>query len=129
MCSQNTLILLCILVYFISCGYGRISSQSTYYNFLLKCKTGYKYELHFVECEEYAKYVYEEEDSPVLMRRSAKHNVSHCAIAVTPLVIGGIAAIPREFPHMVNFLRMPTEAYAYIYLSMTYFRRGFTENI
>ena len=47
----------------------------------------------------------QEEDSPVLTPGAGKSNVSSCGIVEVPLVVGGVQAGPREFPHMVRGVR------------------------
>lgn len=57
----------------------------------------------FAECQEYAKLVYVNEDSPVLSAAAAQSNsVSKCGIVETPLIVGGQRVNENEFPHMVN---------------------------
>jgi hypothetical protein len=52
-------------------------------------------------CERYSEAVTQEEDSPVLTPGAGKNTVSTCGIVEVPLVVGGVKATPREFPHMV----------------------------
>lgn len=55
------------------------------------------------ECQEYSKYVYVNEKSPVLSAAPSKSNtVSKCGIVETPLIVGGQRVNENEFPHMVN---------------------------
>lgn len=58
--------------------------------------------LAFIECEEYAKYVYAQEDSPAMSASASTDKVSKCGIVETPLIIGGEKATGMEFPHMVS---------------------------
>jgi hypothetical protein len=58
-------------------------------------------------CERYSEAVYQEEDSPVLTPGAGKNKVSTCGIVEVPLVVGGVKAAPREFPHMVCMDLMP----------------------
>uniref|UniRef100_A0A1V1FKL5 Putative serine protease 46B n=2 Tax=Reticulitermes speratus TaxID=60591 RepID=A0A1V1FKL5_9NEOP len=51
-------------------------------------------------CEKYSEAVIQEEDSPVLTPGAGKNKVSTCGIVEVPLVVGGVKAGPREFPHM-----------------------------
>lgn len=44
------------------------------------------------------------QDSPVLSRKSKTDTVSECGIVSVPLVVGGVKANKKEFPHMVKFL-------------------------
>lgn len=55
----------------------------------------------FAVCERYSEAVTQEEDSPVLTPGAEKNEVSTCGIVEVPLVVGGMKAAPREFPHMV----------------------------
>lgn len=54
------------------------------------------------ECEEYGKYVYTEEHSPLLHVNAGMETVSKCGIVEIPLIIGGVKATANEFPHMVG---------------------------
>jgi hypothetical protein len=56
-------------------------------------------------CEKYSEAVIQEEDSPVLTPGAGKNKVSTCGIVEVPLVVGGVKAGPREFPHMVRRVR------------------------
>lgn len=56
----------------------------------------------FLECEEYAKLVYQNVQSPVLAAESSTKNQSECGITETPLIIGGQDAADKEFPHMAE---------------------------
>jgi hypothetical protein len=60
----------------------------------------------YLECEEYASYVYVEESSPLMMLwvdyEDSTDKVSKCGIVETPLIIGGESATLNEFPHMVS---------------------------
>lgn len=58
----------------------------------------------FTECQEYSKYVYVNEDSPVLSAAVSEQSnkVSKCGIVETPLIVGGQRVNENEFPHMVN---------------------------
>lgn len=55
-----------------------------------------------VECTEYSEAVYENITifdgpyRPPIVRRESK-----CAITTVPFIVGGVAAAPKEFPHMV----------------------------
>lgn len=60
--------------------------------------------LFVLECLEYAKAVYAEEVSPVLSAKTSSDKVSQCGILEIPLIIGGVKATPKEFPHMVRRL-------------------------
>lgn len=53
-----------------------------------------------IECTEYAKYVYTDEYSPTLHVSAKKESVSKCNIVEVPLIIGGVRAAAKEFPHM-----------------------------
>lgn len=57
------------------------------------------------ECEEYAQYVYVDEESPMLSAAGTadqSDKVSKCGIVETPLIVGGQRVNENEFPHMVN---------------------------
>nr|CAD7396826.1 unnamed protein product [Timema poppensis] len=54
------------------------------------------------ECEEYAKEVYQEEASPVLLPSANTNLVSVCGNVEVPLIVGGTKAKPKEFPHMAR---------------------------
>lgn len=43
-----------------------------------------------------------QEDSPVLLPNARPNTVSACGIAEVPLIVGGITAHNKEFPHMVQ---------------------------
>jgi hypothetical protein len=63
------------------------------------------YRLSIAECQEYSKYVYVNEQSPVLSMTAAddqSNKVSKCGIVETPLIVGGQRVNENEFPHMVN---------------------------
>lgn len=53
-----------------------------------------------------------QKDSPVLMRKSGKILVSECGITSVRLIVGGVTAQPKEFPHMVStyFSFKPTQS-------------------
>lgn len=53
------------------------------------------------KCKEYAQFVSSIESSPVLRMDEQKNVVSKCEIIETPLIIGGVQAKSKEFPHMV----------------------------
>ena len=55
-----------------------------------------------LECEDYGKAVYQEEDSQVLTAIAEKTKTSTCGIVEVPLVVGGTDAESKEFPHMVS---------------------------
>ncbi|XP_046488795.1 venom protease-like [Neodiprion pinetum] len=52
------------------------------------------------KCAEYARYTYEQVDSPVLTLNRQKVNRSVCAIKSQKLIVGGTRAERMEFPHM-----------------------------
>lgn len=56
-----------------------------------------------LECREYAKYVYVNENSPVLRASAKSDTISKCGIVETPLIVGGQRVNENEFPHMVRF--------------------------
>lgn len=67
--------------------------------------TTFQTPLTILECLEYSKYVYVNEDSPVLSAAAAadqSNKVSKCGIVETPLIVGGQRVNENEFPHMVN---------------------------
>lgn len=41
------------------------------------------------------------QDSPVLSRQATQSEVADCGIVSVPLIIGGVKAQEKEFPHMV----------------------------
>ncbi|XP_063992944.1 serine protease snake-like [Diachasmimorpha longicaudata] len=51
------------------------------------------------KCQEYAELVYTSELAPVLRIGATSNIVSHCGIVDTPLIVGGVQAKHREFPH------------------------------
>lgn len=55
-----------------------------------------------LECEEYSKAVYTQQESPVLLPVPGQNTVSECGIVEVPLIIGGVKAQVKEFPHMVR---------------------------
>jgi hypothetical protein len=81
------------------CG---IASSSRYNQIFLKCNLINK--CCYLECLEYGKAVYSEQDSPLLTRKHKKVSVSECGIVSVPLIIGGTAASDKEFPHMVTLI-------------------------
>jgi hypothetical protein len=66
--------------------------------------TTFQLAVFFAECHEYSKYVYVNEDSPVLSiaAENQSNEVSKCGIVETPLIVGGQRVNENEFPHMVN---------------------------
>ncbi|XP_020300103.1 serine protease snake-like [Pseudomyrmex gracilis] len=52
------------------------------------------------KCKEYADLVYETENVPTLRLNAGSKRISRCTIVETPLIVGGVAAKPAEFPHM-----------------------------
>lgn len=64
-----------------------------------KLTTNRNYDL---ECEEYAKAVYTQQASPVLLPTAVNNVVSECGIVEVPLIIGGTKSQLKEFPHMVT---------------------------
>lgn len=44
-----------------------------------------------------------EEASPVLRMGAGTNQVSECGIIESPLIVGGLQAKSKEFPHMVSF--------------------------
>jgi hypothetical protein len=111
---------ICIFIKFTEAEVGEISRKSkqhtTQYRYKLFSKTRCKMSIIifikfcyvFLECLEYSKYVYVQEDSPILsMRRSSSSTskVSKCGIVETKLIVGGERVDNElEFPHMVNYL-------------------------
>lgn len=65
-------------------------------------KNALKNRILLPECKEYAKAVYVQQESPVLTRRSRTETVSECGIVSVPLIVGGVRANSKEFPHMVD---------------------------
>lgn len=54
------------------------------------------------ECEEYAEYVYRKEQAPVLAFEPQTVKVNECGRVEEPLIVGGMDAKLKEFPHMVS---------------------------
>jgi len=52
------------------------------------------------KCIEYSKYVFEEEESPVPLPGETNYMVDKCGRVSQTLVVGGVNAEEREFPHM-----------------------------
>uniref|UniRef100_A0A336MY88 CSON006259 protein n=1 Tax=Culicoides sonorensis TaxID=179676 RepID=A0A336MY88_CULSO len=52
------------------------------------------------KCKEYAKFVYQSEQSPTMHVQIDANHVSKCGIVETPLIVGGFKAKLAEFPHM-----------------------------
>jgi hypothetical protein len=59
----------------------------------------------FAVWEKYAEAVVQEEDGLVLTPGAGKNKVSTCGLVEVPLVVGGVKAGTREFPHMVRRIR------------------------
>ncbi|KAK9884532.1 hypothetical protein WA026_007374 [Henosepilachna vigintioctopunctata] len=60
--------------------------------------TGYK---SFQKCVEYSNLVISYEKPPILFIDKEEEEVDTCGFKVVPLIIGGVPADRREFPHMV----------------------------
>lgn len=71
-------------------------------NYLLNGKIILNKYQSLAECDEYAKYVYVDEVSPVLSASSQLDSISKCGIVETPLIVGGQRVNEIEFPHMVS---------------------------
>lgn len=56
--------------------------------------------LFIKECQEYSQFVYNTEYSPIMKVHTKKETVSKCNIVEVPLIIGGVKAERKEFPHM-----------------------------
>lgn len=55
------------------------------------------------ECIEYSEYVYAKDyGNFILLPRMNRENISTCSIVEQPLIIGGVKAAEKEFPHMVT---------------------------
>lgn len=48
--------------------------------------------------------MYKKEKPPILVIGAPDIEVNQCAIVEVPLIVGGEAAKPKEFPHMVSCL-------------------------
>jgi len=56
--------------------------------------------LCFSECAEAAEAVYGLELPPILVINRRPVNISRCALKSRKLIVGGVKADPKEFPHM-----------------------------
>lgn len=75
-------------------------------------------------CEEYSQLIYSRIKDPVLILNGDGYVKVKDCYDVKTLIVGGIKAEPKEFPHMVIFNNLHDNCCVYLFIYVTFL--GFT---